>query len=635
MYLAKYDQPPPNSNDLNKFKDFLRQKYIEKRWFVDPNKPVVVNDVKSAGSNVSSVSPILPAVPALSKTRTSFKKPGNGINNVDLLANDFVDTNPKIVNKSNTFDAFSNNSFDSFNNSNDLFSTSTNNFGSSTAPTNNFGEFSNKPSNSFISPVNSANNSFGHSNFDFPQSNSQFANFNSPATNSSSQNAFSSFNSINSSTTAATPFDVYQPPTNTGNSNSFDPFVAQTNNPVKAVNTLELFGEVNSHNTNNDIKPKTVPVEKNFNAFDDILSNNQPIHSVNPFDQFASSHQSTHDATRNNNHFNTNQLPTGYQQQAYAQNVPRTFPPNSAPGSYQNYPPNQVPQQQPHQLTPQQISQQLSHQQVPPQQVPPPQQISHLIQHLPQQVPPQQLPQQKISQHLPQHLPQELPPQQLPQQLSQQSYSNQYLPQQLPPQHFPQQQSPGYPNQYPPQHLQSTSQPFPHDPYSQTSNNPFYQQTNYQQPAPANVYTYNNPAVPPSPQIVSQSYSSFQNTYPPAQYNNPFNSPPSQQLPPQPPVTSQSAPLVAANDPFSEMINLGLKSLDKPAPPLTKKAVVAPLEPEEMYPREVVRSVPPAVSQSPDWTTTTNQNISSNQVFGDTNRQTQPINYPPPAGNPF
>ena len=40
-YLARYDQSPPNANDLPRFKDYLKQKYVDKKWFVDKDRMVV------------------------------------------------------------------------------------------------------------------------------------------------------------------------------------------------------------------------------------------------------------------------------------------------------------------------------------------------------------------------------------------------------------------------------------------------------------------------------------------------------------------------------------------------------------------------------------------------------------------
>ena len=58
IYLAKYDQPAPAYNDPNRFKEYLRQKYVDKRWTAKnsydrsgspgsgkgtPDKPITIN----------------------------------------------------------------------------------------------------------------------------------------------------------------------------------------------------------------------------------------------------------------------------------------------------------------------------------------------------------------------------------------------------------------------------------------------------------------------------------------------------------------------------------------------------------------------------------------------------------------
>lgn len=37
-YLARYDQAPPNANDLPRYKEFLKQKYVDKKWFIDKDR---------------------------------------------------------------------------------------------------------------------------------------------------------------------------------------------------------------------------------------------------------------------------------------------------------------------------------------------------------------------------------------------------------------------------------------------------------------------------------------------------------------------------------------------------------------------------------------------------------------------
>ena len=40
-YMARYgSQSAPTSDDINKFKVFLRQKYVEKKWFTDIKRAV-------------------------------------------------------------------------------------------------------------------------------------------------------------------------------------------------------------------------------------------------------------------------------------------------------------------------------------------------------------------------------------------------------------------------------------------------------------------------------------------------------------------------------------------------------------------------------------------------------------------
>ena len=54
-YLARIgSQAPPNSNDVNKFKEYLKNKYVEKRWFTEVSAPAKLPVVGVAQSTASS-----------------------------------------------------------------------------------------------------------------------------------------------------------------------------------------------------------------------------------------------------------------------------------------------------------------------------------------------------------------------------------------------------------------------------------------------------------------------------------------------------------------------------------------------------------------------------------------------------
>lgn len=63
IYLARFDGTPPNSNDLPRFKDFLKQKYIDKKWYVDRDRLTK----SEAAAPVSVAPPLGMANPLASK----------------------------------------------------------------------------------------------------------------------------------------------------------------------------------------------------------------------------------------------------------------------------------------------------------------------------------------------------------------------------------------------------------------------------------------------------------------------------------------------------------------------------------------------------------------------------------------
>jgi hypothetical protein len=54
-YLARYDGTPPNSNDLPRFKEFLKQKYIDKRWYIDKDRMTKSDAHSAAPASLGSI----------------------------------------------------------------------------------------------------------------------------------------------------------------------------------------------------------------------------------------------------------------------------------------------------------------------------------------------------------------------------------------------------------------------------------------------------------------------------------------------------------------------------------------------------------------------------------------------------
>eukprot|EP00604_Paraphysomonas_vestita_P003461 CAMPEP_0174820466 /NCGR_PEP_ID=MMETSP1107-20130205/4316_1 /TAXON_ID=36770 /ORGANISM="Paraphysomonas vestita, Strain GFlagA" /LENGTH=500 /DNA_ID=CAMNT_0016035869 /DNA_START=1087 /DNA_END=2592 /DNA_ORIENTATION=+ len=305
-YMARYnprDMPIPTGSDVSKLREFIRAKYLEKRWYdanapvPDPDSPPVnfndeaerkrTNTVERRPSVQTTSAPVAVSAPQANSgaglldfmdsapvTAPQVQQNTSSHSQFDLFGAPVTQSSTPVVSSSNSFDAFGSSTTSS---SSSVAATSTSNtfdaFGTHSQPTthtsNTFDAFGSAPVtnqstfNSFNTPVQTTTTTTHTSN--------TFDAFGSaPVTNQS-------FQSFGTNTNAAAPVDLF------GNHS------VQTTNAFNTTPVVPVAGLAGLSLVSPAAPAPAAPVKPNFDAFDSLSLDTPPAPvgagagSANPF----------------------------------------------------------------------------------------------------------------------------------------------------------------------------------------------------------------------------------------------------------------------------------------------------------------------------------------------------------------
>lgn len=244
-YMARYsprDMPIPNGSDVSKLREFIRAKYLEKRWY-DPNAAVPESDAApihyndEADRKRTNTVERRPSTTTIASAAPQTKPQDNG---GGLL--DFMDSTPAPVPQTHV------------NNNNNNFST-------------------NSQFDMFSSPaVQSSTTSFSSSHV-------------APVSSSSSSNTFDAFGTSTTHTSSQSTFDAF-------GSQSHQPPVSHSSNTFDAFGTTSTPAQNTSFNSfSTPVQTTTTSTSHTFDAFGTTsLPHTQPSNAFNsaPVDLFGS-----------------------------------------------------------------------------------------------------------------------------------------------------------------------------------------------------------------------------------------------------------------------------------------------------------------------------------------------------------